>query len=246
MVFLMASAIVTGCGSHVYHYVKKGETLYSISFRYNKDYRKIAEWNCIRSPYVISVGQRLRVTTTAKNKPVCKHRKIVAVKKAPRIEQPVLQQPAKKPVIRKKESVKRVEKKTRVVSKPDVANVTKPVWRWPIRGRVVQTFSNKINGKKGLDLVAKKGSVIRAAADGRVVYSGNGIIRYGNLLIIKHNDQFLSAYAHNDKLLVKEGDSVKGGQHIANMGSTGSDRVMLHFEIRRNGKPVNPFRYLPR
>jgi len=99
---------------------------------------------------------------------------------------------------------------------------------------------------KGLDITGSRGEPVRAAADGRVVYQGSGLRGYGQLIIIKHNDEFLSAYAHNDRIHVKEGEAVKRGQKIADMGSTGTDRVKLHFEIRRHGAPVDPMKYLPR
>jgi lipoprotein NlpD len=117
-------------------------------------------------------------------------------------------------------------------------------WRWPAKGKVVTSFSR--SGGKGIDIAGKFGQVIVAASDGSVVYSGSGLIGYGQLIIVKHNKRYLSAYAHNNKILVKEGDTVKGGQRIAEMGRSGSNRAMLHFEIRRDGKPTNPVRYLPK
>ena len=103
----------------------------------------------------------------------------------------------------------------------------------------------KMEGMQGIDIGGRTGQPVRAAADGRVVYSGSGLVGYGQLIIIKHSNNFLSAYAHNRRVLVKEGDQLAGGQEIAEMGSTGTDRPMLHFEIRQDGKPVNPMRYLP-
>uniref|UniRef100_I1XH81 Lipoprotein NlpD n=1 Tax=Methylophaga nitratireducenticrescens TaxID=754476 RepID=I1XH81_METNJ len=120
------------------------------------------------------------------------------------------------------------------------------IWRWPTEGRVVSTFSESAAGRKGINIIGKPGQPILAAADGKVVYSGNGLPRYGNLLIVKHNDVYLSAYAHNDTLLVKEGDTVKNGQRIATLGRSGTQVEQLHFEIRRNGKPVDPIRFLPK
>jgi lipoprotein NlpD len=119
-------------------------------------------------------------------------------------------------------------------------------WRWPTEGRVVSTYSNSSPGRKGIDIAGKSGQPVYAAASGKVVYSGNSLPRYGNLLIIKHNDVYLSAYAHSDRLLVSEGEVVKSGQKIALMGRTGTQRDQLHFEIRRNGKPVDPMRFLPK
>jgi len=121
------------------------------------------------------------------------------------------------------------------------------LWQWPIqRGRVVSHFEAADPAKRGLDIVGKTGQAIFAAADGEVVYSGGGLPRYGKLIIVKHNDVYLSAYAHNKKLYVAEGDAVRRGQHIADMGSSGSSRTQLHFEIRRNGKAVDPLYLLPK
>ena len=121
----------------------------------------------------------------------------------------------------------------------------KVVWQWPVQGKLITTFSSNKSGRKGIDIAGSEGKDISAAASGKVVYSGNGLISYGNLVIIKHNRTYLSAYAHNRKLLVKEGDSIKAGQKIAELGKTGTDSPRLHFEIRKNGKPVNPLKYLP-
>jgi len=118
-------------------------------------------------------------------------------------------------------------------------------WSWPIKGKLIKTFNKRLNDAKGIDIAGSLGNKIKAAASGKVVYSGNGLISYGNLIIIKHNDSYLSAYAHNRKLLVKEGQSVNAGQVIAELGQTGAENPRLHFEIRKNGKPVNPIRYLP-
>ena len=134
---------------------------------------------------------------------------------------------------------------------PINANVVAPVasniaWQWPTQGNVIQGFSNTDGGNKGVDISGSRGQAVKAAANGRVVYAGNALRGYGNLIIIKHNDDFLSAYAHNDKILVSDQQEVKAGQEIAKMGSTGTNAVKLHFEIRYKGKSVDPVRYLPR
>jgi lipoprotein NlpD len=121
-----------------------------------------------------------------------------------------------------------------------------PEWHWPVAGVILSSFQGNNGLNKGIDLGGKLGEPVLAAASGQVVYSGSGLRGYGKLLIIKHNETFLSAYAHNDRLLVKEGDLVKVGQRIADMGSSGTDRVKLHFEIRRDGTPVDPLKFLPR
>jgi len=130
---------------------------------------------------------------------------------------------------------------------PQSANVSGDVaWRWPADGQVIGGFVSGDQTKQGIDIGGKAGDPVRAAADGTVVYSGNGLIGYGELIIVKHSPGFLSAYGHNRKRLVKEGDRVKSGQVIAEMGSSSASRDSLHFEIRKNGKPANPIDYLPR
>ncbi|WP_118817375.1 murein hydrolase activator NlpD [Haemophilus haemolyticus] len=134
---------------------------------------------------------------------------------------------------------------------PINANVVAPIasnvaWQWPTSGNIIQGFSNTDGGNKGIDISGSRGQAVKAAASGRVVYAGNALRGYGNLIIIKHNDDFLSAYAHNDKILVTDQQEVKAGQEIAKMGSSGTNTVKLHFEIRYKGKSVDPARYLPR
>ncbi len=131
------------------------------------------------------------------------------------------------------------------VSKPKPENDKVDKWLWPTKGRVVKNFSAGDQGNKGIDIAGQRGQAVTSTAAGTVVYSGNALRGYGNLVIVKHNEHYLSAYAHNDRLLVKEGQSVKAGQEIATMGSSGTNSVRLHFEIRYQGKSVNPKRYLP-
>ena len=126
---------------------------------------------------------------------------------------------------------------------PIASNVT---WQWPVSGNIIQGFSNSDGGNKGIDIGGSRGQAVKAAASGRVVYAGNALRGYGNLIIIKHDDDFLSAYAHNDKLLVTDQQEVRAGQEIAKMGSSGTNAVKLHFEIRYKGKSVDPLHYLPR
>ena len=136
-------------------------------------------------------------------------------------------------------------------STPINAHVVAPIasnvaWQWPTSGNIIQGFSDTDGGNKGIDISGSRGQSVKAAASGRVVYAGNALRGYGNLIIIKHNDDFLSAYAHNDKILVTDQQEVKAGQEIAKMGSSGTNTVKLHFEIRYKGKSVDPIRYLPR
>jgi lipoprotein NlpD len=128
-----------------------------------------------------------------------------------------------------------------------LSQTSKPVssWKWPAKGRVVNKFSSGEQGNKGIDIAGQRGQAVVSTASGSVVYSGSALRGYGNLIIVKHNDDYLSAYAHNDKLLVTEGQTVSAGQKIATMGSSGTSQVMLHFEIRYQGNSVNPERYLP-
>jgi len=203
-----------------YHVVRRGETLYSISFTYGYDYREVARWNGIHSPYRIYPGQKLRMrppTHTARRAP----RHTVKPRSKPR---------------HRTRNVHRAPSHSRAIT----------AWRWPTSGPVLHAYSATDPGKKGIDIGGKNGQPVLASASGEVVYSGSGLIRFGKLIIIKHNQTYFSAYAHNRKLLVKEGMKVRAGQEIAEMGSTGATRTMLHFEIRRNGKPVDPLRYLPR
>ena len=119
-------------------------------------------------------------------------------------------------------------------------------WQWPASGPILRRFDGEASGKKGISIGGTHGNQVRAAAAGRVVYAGSGLVGYGRLIILKHNDTYLSAYGHNRDLFVQEGAEVRAGQVIADMGSSGTNRIQLHFEIRRNGKPVDPLRYLPR
>jgi lipoprotein NlpD len=119
-------------------------------------------------------------------------------------------------------------------------------WVWPTRGRLLRSFQSSGRGKKGIDIGGHDGQPVKAAANGKVVYAGSGLVGYGRLIIIKHNENLLSAYGHNSKLLVSEGEQVRAGQQIAEMGSSGTNRTELYFEVRKDGKPVDPLRYLPK
>lgn len=219
--------------------VQRGDTLYSISWRYGMDYKELARINGIRSPYTIYVGQKLRFKGSTRSRPQTTTRNTTQ----PAQTKPVA--PAPKSKSAPKPATTTV-KKAPAPATPTFTGNQNLQWRWPTAGSVVSTYSNSSPGRKGIDIAGRSGQSIIAAASGKVVYSGSGLPRYGNLLIIKHNDVYLSAYAHSDKLLVKEGEIVKAGQKIALMGRTGTQRDQLHFEIRRNGKPVDPMRFLPK
>jgi len=219
-----------------FYIVKKGDTLYSIAWNYGHDYREVADWNNISAPYVIYPGQKISLAAPARKKaqpltpgPIVSRDKPVSGKA-----------PGKKPAA----ADKAPERET-PVEKNNRRNLKGPLqWAWPARGRIVN--SDTPISKKGIDIAGSPGQVVNAAGEGEVVYSGSGLLGYGRLIIIKHNDMYLSAYAHNSKLLVSEGDYVRAGQNIAHMGQTSKGMTLLHFEIRKNGEPVNPLKYLPK
>ncbi|MFQ5935462.1 MAG: peptidoglycan DD-metalloendopeptidase family protein [Acidiferrobacterales bacterium] len=199
--------------------VAAGDTLYSLAEQVNVNYRDLARWNNISAPYVIRPGQVLRTTP------------------------PDTRASTAKPSSSSKG--KRSAANTSPSSGHAKAGTTTDRWLWPADGRVVARFSRG-GTNKGLDIAGRRGQPIRAAAPGRVVYKGGGLRGYGQLIIVKHSRDFLSAYAHNERIYVTEGDVIKRGQKIAAMGSSGTDRVKLHFEIRYRGSPVDPLKYLPK
>ena len=222
--------------------VQRGDTLYSIAFRYGLDYRRLAAANRIPSPYTIYPGQKLALREADPPR-VASSQSSARTATAP---PPATATPGP-------------------TAKPPVAAVTKPSsaagttsgtasktltsgpvaqWRWPSSGRVIRGYSSTVH--KGIDISGNRGVAVVAVAPGHVVYAGTGIVGLGELLIVKHNDIYLSAYGHNDRLLVAEGDNVAAGQKIAVKGSTGTDSVRLHFEIRKAGKPIDPLQVLPR
>ena len=226
--------------------VRKGDTLYSISFRYGMDYRDLARANGIGPPYTIYVGQKLKLrgaTTTQQTRVAASQPKATAPKSVPKTQTATA--PPPKSVPKTSAAAKPAESSSKPIP-PAPSGTANPAWRWPTKGPLLSSFSDAEATRKGIKIAGKAGQDVIASAAGRVVYSGNGLPRYGNLLIIKHNDVYLSAYAHNDQLLVKEGEVVKSGQKIATMGRTGTQRDQLHFEIRRNGKPIDPMRFLPK
>ena len=209
-----------------WHVVRRGETLYSIAWRHGRDWRAVARWNGLRPPYRIYPGQRLRVSP-----PRARAVRRPAARDARRAE-------VRRHAVRRKTAAKGRGKKA--------SARTRIVWRWPTDGRVLRRFDPEGPGKKGIAIGGRVGQPVRAAADGRVVYSGSGLVGYGKLIIIKHDETWLSAYGHNSRLRVKEGQRVRAGQRIADMGRDGKGTALLHFEIRRDGRPVDPLKLLPR
>lgn len=273
--------------------VQKGDTLYGISLEYGFDYKEVAEWNAIEPPYLIKVGQQLKLSQP-QLQPLAQAAQVVATplksaavvdasgagEGALKTEPKAVKLPysdlasdtppahAAKPVpaIAVSQDAKPAPAMVAAAAKP-VAVTAAPAasppvaksaeekpspgaddedkldWGWPTQGKVVAEFSDA-SSAKGVDISGKTGQPVHAAAAGKVVYSGSGLRGYGKLIIIKHNKTYLSAYAHNSQILVKEGQSIAKGQKIAEMGDSDADRVKLHFEIRRFGKPVDPMKYL--
>lgn len=252
--------------------VKRGDTLFYIAWITGNDFRDLAQRNNIPEPYSLNVGQTIQLgngsanggggmlaTTDATKGGVPKPPSSSQIQTATVDSQSTN-------AYSENSGKQNVGKMLPAAGAAAVGTVTAPVtapeaappvsstvsnsapvstWRWPTDGKVIDNFSSSEGGNKGVDIAGSRGQPIFATADGRVVYAGNALRGYGNLIIIKHNDDYLSAYAHNDTMLVREQQEVKAGQKIATMGSTGTSSVRLHFEIRYKGKSVNPLRYLP-
>ena len=252
--------------------VQHGDTLYSLAWRYNLDFKDVAHWNKIKAPFTIFPGQRLKMTgpiiepedktylfgqpQKAKpnnpklsmyqaTEPVPDYSDIDNIPQAPPLNNKKnLVKPAPKNIKSRPVYNRKKTKVHRTANKPSLpkGNIK---WSWPIKGKVISTYAANSTDRKGIDIKGFTGQKIKSAGDGVVVYSGSGLISYGQLIIIKHSDRFLSAYAYNKKLLVKEGTRVKKGQMIAIIGKNLNVTNLLHFEIRKDGKPVNPLVYLP-
>ncbi|MBS7459003.1 peptidoglycan DD-metalloendopeptidase family protein [Coralloluteibacterium stylophorae] len=241
------AAPLPASGSYV---VARGDTLYGIAFRHGLDYRELAARNGIAAPYTIYPGQRIRLDGAPQRAPVAA---------APRPAAPL---PAGTPDTTAARTPLPPLPSATPAATPapaPVASAPKPApeppaqvdtragaWRWPADGQIVGRFVAGDPTRQGLDIAGDSGDPVRASAAGVVVYSGAGLVGYGELIIIKHSDEWLSAYGHNRKRLVDEGDSIAAGQQIAEMGRSGASRDMLHFEIRRNGKPTDPLPLLPK
>ena len=203
--------------------VRKGDTLFSISFAHGRSHQAVAKLNNIRPPYTIYPGQRIKIRG-----------------------KPVKRTASKKSSSRKKPATGNTSRKKTAPKTGSTTRQSRVKWSWPANGKIIRGYSSRAPRKKGIGISGKRGQSIKAAASGKIVYSGDGLLGYGNLIIVKHNETYLSAYAHTQKVFVKEGQTVKGGQKVASMGENENGKPMLHFEIRRHGKPVNPVSYLPR
>jgi len=242
-----------------FYVIQKGDTLYSIAFEHGLDYREVAEQNNIVNPAAIQIGQQIKLLPPVEGvserprmdiKPLVTSTPLIVLKK----DQPKV---VKLPY--SEQAVAQIEKMQKEPGQPAITVAVMPTlkpaqegdtgaddsleWDMPTNGKVIGVYSESAN-RKGVDIAGSKGQPVLASAAGKVVYSGSGLRGYGKLVIIKHNKTYLSAYAHNEQILVKEGQSVSKGQKIAEMGSTDSEQVKLHFEIRKFGKPVDPAKFL--
>ncbi|OOF31386.1 murein hydrolase activator NlpD [Salinivibrio proteolyticus] len=269
------SSVDRGSYRGSYYEVKKGDTLYYIAYITDRDIDDIIKHNNLQPPYTIYPGQTLALWKPAYQRPdVAKSTSgatnvasatssaakaaAVAVSSSKNTENGKFGQEKKaKTAVSQQKAVEAQsatrysqtkQKSKQAVNNTRAASVSNQQisWQWPTNGRMVSRFSSTERGNKGIDIAGQRGQSIQAAADGKVVYAGSALRGYGKLIIVKHNDDYLSAYAHNDRFLVSEGQSVKKGQKIASMGSTGTNSVRLHFEIRYKGKSVNPLHYLPK
>ncbi|WMQ74286.1 MAG: Murein hydrolase activator NlpD [Sodalis sp.] len=251
--------IQKGSYSGVTYQVKRGDTLFYIAWITGNDYRDLAQRNNIHEPYSLNVGQTLQVgngtTPITDNAP----EGAILASNVNQTNLGVVAAPAptaNTPLTESSVDSNKNNGSVVITTAPVAAPSTEPAatasgstaitgWRWPTDGKIIDNFSAAEGGNKGVDISGFRGQPILATANGRVVYAGNALRGYGNLIIIKHNDDYLSAYAHNDTMLVREQQEVRAGQKIATMGSTGTSTTRLHFEIRYKGKSINPLRYLP-
>lgn len=243
-----------------FYEVSRGDTLYSIAFRYGLDWRQVAEWNRIPAPFTIRPGQELRLTApVSTTRPIADAPRPSSRPSEPAVREPAPTQPVPRPAPdpepesqpspapaepapRQPES--RAPAPSSAPSSAPSRSVGGVSWRWPTEGRVTRPFDPAAT-RRGVGISGQLGQAVVAAASGEVVYSGTALIGYGELIIIKHSDSMLSAYAHNQRRLVSEGQRVEAGQAIAEMGMNERDETLLHFEIRRNGQAEDPLRFLP-
>jgi lipoprotein NlpD len=231
-----------------FYVVQRGDTLYSIALAHGRDWREIARWNGIDDPAKIRVGQTLRVAPAPTDAPS----EVAATVPVAPPPSTVQARPLDGTAASAPPPVAALPPSAPPSVPPPVAAPAKPAatandsgidWLWPAKGPVLEQFNETRN--KGIDIGGKEGDPVIAASDGQVVYVGSGLRGYGNLVIVKHNDEYVSAYAHNREVLVKQGDGVRKAQKIATLGASDADRPKLHFEIRQKGKPVDPLKLLP-
>lgn len=221
------------------HYlIQSGDTLYKVAFENSLDYRDLAAWNALADPDKIRAGDLLRL------QPPPPSVKTNPLPTSARYTERPLETPLDKPAANPKPVVQGNAPASVVSQKPEAFSGDADGWAWPAQGALLAGFEEA--GNKGIDIAGSLGAPVHAAAPGRVVYAGDGLRGYGKLIIIKHNQTMLSAYAHHSRVLVKEGQQVSRGQKIGEMGDSDADRVKLHFEIRMHGQPVDPMKYLPK
>ena len=208
-----------------FYIVEKGETLYGIALAFGQNWRDIATWNDLNDPNRIKQGQRLQVL------PLNKSKSAIPIP---------LRATTVKPPDNRVEIEQNTDKDEQLVGEP-ITNALG--WAWPANGQVIEKFTD--SNSKGISIAGLAGEDIYAVSDGKVVYSGNGLRGYGNLIIVKHAGEFITAYAHNKSIFVKEGEDVSKGQKIAEMGMSETNRPKLLFEVRKGGKPLDPLKYLP-
>lgn len=231
------------------HVVRRDETLYHIATRNGLDWRDVARRNGIGPPYLIYPGQRIKLAGAAGLGSQAPAAQPAMATRPPAPAETTARVGAVSPAP--------VRGTPPAAPRPQVAAPTTTTtntgasggslqWQWPADGPILRAFSNSASTRRGVAIGGQRGDEVRAATDGEVVYAGSGLVGYGRLIILKHDARFISAYGHNEELLVREGDTVRAGQRIASLGDSGADRPMLHFEIRVDGAPVDPTRYLPR
>jgi len=242
---MVASA--DNAGKPGYYSVKAGDTLIRIGMDNGQSWRDIARWNNIENPNLIEIGQVLRVTPPEETGVVVRPVSSTNVVTSPAptnsasTSAPASNTSAVRPPVSAANPPHASTPANNLANSDSAEDAVS--FQWPTRGNVLAGFDEVKN--KGIDIAGKAGDPVLAAADGKVVYAGSGLRGYGNLVILKHNNTYLTAYAHNQSLLVKEDQAIKRGQKIAEMGNSDADQVKLHFEIRRQGKPVDPAKYLP-
>jgi lipoprotein NlpD len=246
-----------------YYRVRRGDSLYTIAFKLGMDWRDLAAWNGVRSPYIIYPDQELRLTappSVSSSEVVTRPARVPAGTVSTDLPKPGTPPPAAVDPAQAtpsgKPPISVAEAAGSAAPPPAEAASTQPAaigpsrdpvaWRWPTEGRLLSTFKAGDPSRNGVEIGGNEGQPIVAAAAGEVVYSGNGLIGYGELIIVKHSDRMLSAYAHNRRRLVSEGEQVSAGAKVAEMGRDDRNRAMLHFEIRVNGTPQDPLKFLPR